>query len=441
MLSSKSKRYLSGSDWVINTLDYMMKTTTCAGNMSQIVLMLDSAIDEAALRSRLNRFIKGFPVLQGNVTRDYKLTPYWKIPKKAETNVTLNVYYTDNPSLRKDVLSSLEQSVNTSFKNDNEHLVFHLIEDKQRSFFAMTFDHRLFDARGAESFLNLFQRYLADDKSHVSRDIYFRSSSALTKWMKKFYAGRNVNRKIIALSKSTPESLPLPHGKDKSFKYRLISFDASETERIYDNAYSEAGYLMEMPYLLSIVIKSIHDLFMFRGITAGSYLIPVTIDMRRGEDVKKELFFNHVSYLFFQIQAGGTDNLKGLINSVKQQMYEQVKAGFPEDLAEASLLTRIAPLPVLGKLLHLPLKGKMATFIFSYLGKNSRQSSEFMGAEIKNIFHMPRVPAPPGLGFFCNYFNGRLNLVISYLDGLLQEEEVLMLENFLKEKLLVENLI
>lgn len=412
----------------------MMKTTTSAGNMSQIVLALDSAIDEAALRIRLNNFIKEFPVLQGNVTRDYKLTPYWKIPEKAETDVNLSIYHTEGPDSYEEALSLLGQSVNTAFKNDNEHLAFHLIKGKEKSFFAMTFDHRLFDALGAESFLNLFRRCQADDNLAVPGDICFSSSSALTGWMKKFYAGRNVNRRIIALSKSTPESLPLVPGKDKSFKYKLISFDEGETERIYDNAYNEAGYMMEMPYLLAVVTWAVHELFRSRARTTSSYLVPVSIDMRPGKDAMQELFFNHVSYLFFQAQANGTDNLKGLINSVKQQMYEQVKAGFPADLAEASLLTRIAPLPVLGKLLHLPLKGKMATFIFSYLGKNSQQSSEFMGAKIKNIFHMPRVPVPPGLGFFCNYFNGRLNLVISYLEGLVQNEEINMLEAGLRKR-------
>ena len=47
---------------------------------------------------------------------------------------------------------------------------------------------------------------------------------------------------------------------------------------------------------------------------------------------------------------------------------------------------------------------------------------------------MPRVPVPPGLGFFCNYFNGKLNLVISYLEGLVQNEEINMLEAGLRKR-------
>ena len=113
---------------------------------------------------------------------------------------------------------------------------------------------------------------------------------------------------------------------------------------------------------------------------------------------------------------------------------DQVKSGFPKDLAEASLLTRIAPLRVLGKMLHLPLKGRMATFVFSHLGKSLYQSTEFMDGSVENIFHMPRVPVPPGLGFFSNYYDGRLNLVISYLDGLLAEGEVSILESGIRKR-------
>lgn len=432
MLVSKRKRYLSGPDWVINTLDRMMKNATCSGNMSQIVLMLDSPLDERIVRSGLDRFVKQFPVLEGRVARDLKLTPYWKIPAAAKRGASLNVLRVADGPFRESLLPALEQSANSRFAGEREHLVFHLFTNSERSALAMTFDHRLFDARGAESFLNLFQQRL--NTTAVSEDLVFTSSMELTQWKKKFLAGRNVNRRIIALSRSTPRSLPLQPGRDKALRYRLLAFTERETAEIYDRAYREAGYLMESPYLLSVITQTAHELFRRESGDGTSYLIPVTTDLRQGRDPLQEIFFNHVSYLFYQIPAVEAEDLKTLVASFKQQMYDQVKAGFPRDLAEASLLTRIAPLPALGRLLHVPLKGKMATFVFSHLGKSSYQAGAFMDKKVENLFHMPRVPVPPGLGFFSNYYQGRLNLVISYLDDLLAEDDVDMLEAGIRKR-------
>jgi hypothetical protein len=157
--------------------------------------------------------------------------------------------------------------------------------------------------------------------------------------------------------------------------------------------------------------------------------------MRTGEDIKQEMFFNHVSYLFYQVPASEAGDREKTIMSIRNQMYDQIKSGLPKDVLKASLLTRIAPLPVLKKVFSIPVDGKIASFCFSHVGKCSYMFSGLMGAKINNIFHMPRVPVPPGLGFFFNYFNDRLNLVISYLNGLIQEDEAVMLETCLKEKL------
>lgn len=440
---SKNKYYLSGADWVISALDYMMKKTTCSGNMSQVVFMLDSVIDHALLESHLCRFTKELPVLSGNITRTYNLAPYWRMPKNIKAGLGIEVLHAENHS---DILPLLEKSANRPFKNENEHIWFNLIRlvpegfnrgtDKEKTFLAMAFDHRLLDARGAEAFLNLFQQYLiGNNDPRILEGVRLSSPSGLSEWMNKFYAGRNVNRKFIALSKIAPDSLFMPSGENRGFRFKVITFDLKEAELIYDNACREAGYLMEMPYLLAVVIQGMCGLFKKRGMSVSNFLIPVSVDMRTGEDIKQGLFFNHLSYLFFQISSGGMDSLKGLTNSIKQQMYEQVKAGFPKDLAEASFLTRIAPRPVLARLLRLPFKGKRASFIFSHLGKSPYLSSEFMQGKVENIFHMPRVPVPPGLGFFFNYFNRRLNLAISYLDGLLEDEEVAMLETDIKQRL------
>ncbi len=431
MLLSQKKRYLSGSDWVINTLDHMMKAATGVGNLSQVVLLLDAPVDELEVRDRLNAFVKQFLVLQGQVGRDLKLAPYWKIPSKSGRDVSLTIRTADGPLSREAIIAYFEKSANTPFQDDCEHLAFHLVKDAERCLLAMAFDHRIFDARGAELFLNLFQQNM-NNGSPASGAITFASSAALTQWPKKFLAGRTVNRRIIALSKSSPRALPVPRDAQGQ-RYHLLSFTEQETAAIYERAYTESGYLMESPYLLAVIIQCMHELFTTKQEAGSSYLIPVTLDLRPNKDPLQEMFFNYVSYLFYQVPVEEAADRKGLIALLKRQMYDQVKSGFPKDLAEASLLTRIAPLPLLGKLLHLPMKGKMATFAFSHLGKSSYQHTQFMGRTVAELFHMPRVPVPPGLGFFSNYYNNRLNLVISYLDGLLSDDEVRMLDRRLRE--------
>ncbi len=434
MLVSNRKRYLSGHDWAINTLDYMMKSLTSSGNMSQIVLVLDGHLDEADLHGRVNRFLKRFPVLEGTVARDFKLTPYWKIPSSANRDVTLKVTRIDGGFSLDAVFSRLQENANSKFRDDKEHIAFHLFTNgTTQSALAMTFDHRLFDARGAEAFLNLLQQNR--DNHDLSGDIRFTSSMALTQWKNKFLAGRSVNRRIIALSESTPKAFPFPEGRGRGFTYRLLAFTEQETSEIYARAYHEAGYLMESPFFLAAITRTIHGLFSATSNDGTSYVIPVSTDLRPGKEPLQEIFFNHISFLFFQISLADAADRNVLLTAFKRQMYDQVKSGFPKDLSEASLLTRIAPLPVLAKLLYLPMKGRMATFAFSHLGKSAYLSDEFMGRHISNFFHMPRVPVPPGIGFFSNYYNGRLNLTISYLDGLLTDEEISALETGIRLEL------
>lgn len=399
--------------------------------MSQVVLVLDSVIDGAVLKSRLKQFMGQFPIVQGSIARDFNLAPYWKIPKKAEINLNFNFH---NVSDEKDLLTLLDKCVNKPFKTNSEHLAFYLVNiGNQKSCLAMTFDHRLFDARGAESFLKLFQQYL-NDNFEVFNDILLTAPAFLSEWIKKFYAGRNVNRKIVALSKTPPDFLPVPSVKNNFFKFKLISFNQPETRAIYDNAYREAGYLMEMTFLLSVVMHTVHKFFRRKGLLSNSYLIPVSIDMRTAEDIRQELFFNYVSYIFIQIHMNDKTTQKELIDSIKTQMYEQVKSGIPHDIMEASLLTRIAPLSLLKMIIDIPLNGKIASFCFSHVSKNPL-SPVIMERKIENIFHMPRVPVPPGLGVFSNYFNGRLNLVISYLDGLVTDDEMILIEKGIREGL------
>ncbi|MBU3950174.1 MAG: hypothetical protein KJ826_18400 [Proteobacteria bacterium] len=429
---SKTKRYLTGIDWIIHVLNYMTKKETGADFMSQIVIEVSGAVNVGELFNRLNAFIKNYPVLCGYASRDINLAPYWKIPPANKIDVLLDSSNVENDTSFETIIKHLEKKINTAFKNKRYHLAFHLINAGDKSFIAMRFDHLIFDAANAEAFLDLFQKQW---KEETPFDYKFAPEPAhLSLWMEKFMAGQRVNRAFLKIADNVaPRVLPLPAVKN-GFRFKILSFDKKDADTIFENAFNEAGYLMLMPYALAASVYCLHKMFTDRLISSGDYVIPVSINMKKQEKENKQ-FFNNVSFFIFKIEADIAGNFSAIINSIKKQMYDQVKADFPGDLCKASMLMRIAPLSVLGRLMKIYLKGQVASFSFSYLGEAVYTSYDFMGNNILNLFHMPRVPVPPGIGIFFQRSNERMNVILSYLDGMLKNEEAEEILSLLKFRL------
>jgi hypothetical protein len=433
----KAKRYLSGIDWIVNAFDHMTKRATGVGNVSQIVLELDGYPSEEELRKRLDAFLKQFPVLYGRPARDFNLAPYWKMPSRWEANDgSFRVSHLQGEGRIEDVYAIFQQEVNTPFSNSQEHLTFHLVYTENTSFIAMTFDHRLFDAWGAEAFLGMFQQDWEMGEASF-RGIHLTEPAQLRDWQEKFAAGKQVNRALLSMAGSTPPStLPLPlQSTNRGFRFRLLSFDESRTAVIIQRAYDNKGYLLLLPYLLAATVQVLHKVFAERGLHTNYYIIPATIDMRSPNKFPQDVFFNHFSFLLFRVEEYVMGNHPNLLGEIRRQMYEQVKARLPRDFCQMSFLMRIAPLPLMDRLMRLYFKGRLASFSFAYLGEIGQSLPRFLGNEVHNMFHLPRVPVPPGLGIVFFQFWGRLNAVFSYLDEILHEHEVDMMVRDLQSAL------
>jgi hypothetical protein len=148
------------------------------------------------------------------------------------------------------------------------------------------------------------------------------------------------------------------------------------------------------------------------------------VDARTRETAAQRLFFNHLSFLFFHVPEASVGDRQNLLAAIRTQMYEQVKSGFPLALSESSMLMRILPRSVLARLLLWLMNGELSSFAFSSVNKRGYPASRFMDADVANLFHMPLVPVPPGIGLFVNEFGSVMNVVLSYLDGMLSSEDV-----------------
>ena len=413
--------YLTGVDWIVHGLDCMSKRATGVGNTFVIVIEVEAVLREGEVREYVNRVTRKYPVVNGTVRRHYNLAPYWKMPSATRgAPAEINVHYLKRGA---DAAAVLEKAANTGFRRESEHLAFHLIITPEGSQVAVTFDHRLFDAHGAEAFLGLLQQEWENGGS-VGWVAAVAQGANLNHWGRKLAAGKRVNRAFLRLG-GAGRVLPLARRPVLGgARFRVVSLSGEQSQGVMERAEREAGYLMAMPFALAVAVESLHGVFASRGTGAGDYVIPVTVDSRTAAKAAQEVFFNHVSFLMFRIRPEDVEVRSSLLRCIKEQMYEQVRSGLAQDIREASFLMRIAPLGVMSYVLRRYLKGEMASFCFSFLRETRQVMNRFMGTEVRRSYHMPRVPMPPGLGVFFQETRGALSVYLSYTEGVLAEGEV-----------------
>ena len=433
---SRSKHYLTGIDWVLHAFDYMNKRATGAGNAFQIVMELEGVPAEGELRDSIDGFIRKFPLLGGRARRDVNLAPYWEIPSRTDESAwNLDVHHLEDGE---DAFPLLERLANAPFGGDREHLAFSLLRAGENSHVAVKFDHRLFDAHGAEAFLGMLQQD-SERGGACSWELPPPEPAHLNEWRSKFESGRHVNRSFLGMGNDAPLlSLPFdPKPIRQGFRFSVIPFTEKQSLEVIERAENQAGYLMAMPYTMALAVQALHAVFSKRGVVDGDYVVPVTMDTRPPSRGPRDVFFNHVSLLLFRIRPSEVDDFPALVTSIKRQLYEQARTGMARHLLDASLLMRIAPLPLLSSLLAYFLKQKIGSFCFSFLGDTGQMPTRFLGKKVRRSHHMMRIPIPPGLGVFFRHSHQRLDVCLSYAHGLFTDEEVDKVLGVLESRLAV----
>lgn len=419
--SSPLRHYLSGMDWVVHAIDHTSKKFLGCGLLFQIVVELAGTLEKESFRASLARYCECFPHLWGVARRDFiNLAPYWRMNRERGDS-KVEVAFRQAVDFE-EALNLLSAELNTPFEREEICFKVFCVTVSDKTLIGFTFDHRLFDARGAESFLQGFH----DWAQGLSQEFQVRNADAgLDHWREKFEAGRKVKRAGLASGENTR----VRHFTDRTSpikgknRFKIKHFDQIATQSIFARADKRAGLFMFLPYSLAISIQMIHALFVRRGQREGDFVISVTRDMRVKGSSKVLMLFNHFSVIYFRVAAPEIDDFQMLAGRLKQQLYEQVKNKLPEALSESSMLIRIVPRSVLSYGFEAFTPTPMPTFVFGFLGESAYQSDEFAGLEVLNMFHLPRIPPSPGLGIFFSQYRSRLAMTLSYIEGTVSEEE------------------
>jgi hypothetical protein len=427
--TSPGRYYFSGVDWVMAALDRLNKNHSAIGNHSQLVLVLKGYLDKTALAALLEIKISQSLFYKGTIRRAWHhLAPYWVPQPQAFDRKDIQFFDLVSKSCDK-LDATIQACAKIPFKDEKTFLAFVLIHCNDHSYLMMRFDHKLFDARGAEALLG----HILDESDPAGSYDFPSQSPQLDLWKTRFASGQHINRFLRSIY--SPETrvacLAQTAGPDITHHFFHTSFSREQTETIEKNAMKNAGYLMNGIFFLSCAAKGFDGLCK-KEKGSQDLLIPINVDMRETKFASEKFFFNHLSFMFFKVRTGL--KISEYIQLLKKQFIDQTRNKTLFHFMNASLLMRIVPLGTLSNFMNKWFKKNPCSFSFSYVGNQGFNIERVKGHSIVNLFHIPIVPVKPGVGIFFTRFNNKLNMIIASFDNTLCEKD----GQYLQEKIISE---
>lgn len=407
---SKKRYYLSGSDWLMGVLDAHLRRTSGTGSHSTLVIELSDKLPPSRLAERLERIYGAVPELAGRIRRDLiNLAPYWAPARNSQPPAVAS-YETDDEKALHDILAA---RLNEPLFGRNQHLAFNVLHGTAGNRLLLTFDHRLLDARGAEIFLELLGERPPDGLTAALARIKRTDSPHLCDWNAQFSAGREVQRRLMALSRQESQGFvppfrsAVPNQPKCKLRFSHRPFSPEAEAALTEQAERAGVGLLEMPFLLALILIALHRA---SDVETARYLVPVPVDLRPRGRERERMLFNHLAFLFFGCEMHRTDTPETVLSRILPEYFDQVAGDFPAKFADALLPARIFPVTLLQPLLALPAQGRLASLAFAHVGDGGAAATDILGVSIQRVWHLPRIPTPPGLGIFFSRWRGELHL-------------------------------
>ena len=421
---SRKRRYLKGIDWVVGALHQAGLKSIGIGAVSQAVLELEGTLDERQLTSALQQISRRLPLIHGRFDRDwFNLAPYWKVPRPART-APIPLRVVDLPANSLDEADRLlAEHVNEALEFDSQHLRFLLVRvGRDRSKLGLVFDHRLFDAFGAESFFRLVDETFQGRLEQIVPKIKQTEPAHLDHWKRRFLSGRMLNRMLIRLTEQDVCALAMPPTKPMRrirFVHEVLS--AEHTARISEKAFEETGMPILLPSAAARAVSAVRGAIPTPALSGSHYLLFTSANMRPPGQDWESVLFNHFSFLLFSAPYDGPRETSLVAKLLRDQLFQHMKDSIPAALEDAAALGRIFPRSLVARAINSMFKGRMCSFYFACLKECGFPGRSFLGLPAVNIVHTPLAFAPPGMNLCMTTFAGRFNLVLSYLEGAMDD--------------------
>jgi hypothetical protein len=308
---------------------------------------------------------------------------------------------------------------------------------QKRSFVAIVVDHRLFDGFSTEAVFRLIDETGQGRLDEISRQVKQTEPAHLNHWMRRFRHGRKINRHLMGLARRPMCAMAAPPPKrGRPARFVHDSLTEEESARFNQRAAEEIGMPIILPSSLARAAVALQQVFPSTPMPGMRYQIFTTANMRSPGQEWETFLFNHISLLVFSVDAQKQASNKETAVELRNQLFDLMKMQFPKAMQDTVTLARICPQRLGSRALRLITGKRLCTFYFVCLREAGFSGETFLGLPAVNLVHKPAIFSPPGLNICMTFFRGRFNLVIAYMDGVMEDSKATELMRQFKSLLL-----
>jgi len=395
-------------------------------NNALLVVQFDGRIPPDRVRGALARFLDVCPWPAARLRR----FPLGKLHWAAGRRTTRGL-----PSVRHAVVSTpaalhreIEAELHSAIDPRREPPLRLLVADRgdtpdaAGSALVVTWFHPLMDPRGAQNFVAQLACLAGDGHNgHGPRDAsaaaFAPDRDHVRPLRERGQQARRSLEYMRALSITPPVSPGTgraPYGPARFRQERFVECDADRRG---------ARATREMAWRLALVGKAMAELWRRRGLPDTPFLLPVSADLRpKGKP--GPIFGNQLAFHFARFRPSETGDVARLSRALRRQMASAVRDGQIEANRVAMDFLQYRPVSRMLRALPWTAGGELFSFNCADIMDFPPALEGCFGRRVVNAYHVPAIQPRPGIGVFFNRCAGANNLVVSWVEGAVDENEV-----------------
>ena len=211
------------------------------------------------------------------------------------------------------------------------------------------------------------------------------------------------------------ESLPGERG------FRVIELDADQSAKAFAVQRKYGGDFFQMPFYAAVTARALRLVHRLRAMPPGYCHLEVPYQV--GKRSPGAVFQNQMATLLLPLLETDMATLDAAVAHVLGVYKATMKSGQPQATAALMALVMHMPVCLFIPFIRFQNLGEICGLFHSHTGTFMPAGTNFAGAEVENVYNIPSVCTPPGLGIFFSDFQGRITITLAWREGSLSLDE------------------